>query len=294
MRFHAAILPPSITADQRIRRGQFNYPAKSINIYSFSCMDIDCGKVIHRGSRDSGITVAEDGCRRNLYLDGDTLQSTMLLTDPNKLDLEYSQAMMCALLFQPAPRKVLLVGLGGGSLVKFLLEFCPETRIDVAEINPEVVKVARQYFLLPESERLLVTLASGEVVVADRLAAGDRYDLLLLDAFDDNGPARALLDEQFLCRCRSLLTRGGIFAMNLWNRPADNFPAIHATLATLFGMGTQKLLLTEANTNAIVFGLTEPVLGKNLMGLKPVARELSHRTGINFVRLLRQLYWQNN
>ncbi|HER62802.1 MAG TPA: spermidine synthase, partial [Desulfobacteraceae bacterium] len=152
-------------------------------------MDIDCFKVIHRGSGNSGITVVDDGCRRNLYLDGDTLQSTMLLDEPDRLDLEYSQAMMCALLFQPLPRKVLLVGLGGGSLVRFLLEFCPEARIDVAEINPEVVTVARQYFLLPRSERLLITPAPGEVVVADRLAAGDRYDLLLLDAFDDDGPA---------------------------------------------------------------------------------------------------------
>ncbi|MDW7774049.1 MAG: fused MFS/spermidine synthase [Desulfobulbaceae bacterium] len=255
---------------------------------------MDCCKVIHRGSRNSGVTVADYGCRRHLYLDGDTLQSSMLLADPNQLDLEYSQAMMCALLFQPEPRNVLLIGLGGGSLVKFLLEFCPEARIDVAEINPEIVAVARQYFLLPEDERLQITPAPGEVVVADRLAAGGRYDLLLLDAFDDSGPARALLDEQFLCRCRALLTPGGIFAMNLWNRPGDNFAAIHTTLAALFGNGTRKLLMTEANTNAVVFGLTQPVPVRNLMKLKPAARELGRRTGINFVRLLRQLYWQNS
>jgi len=257
-------------------------------------MDIDSYKVIHRGSLTSGITVTDDDCRRNLYLDGNTLQSSMLLTDPNKLDLEYSQAMMCALLFQPAPKKVLLVGLGGGSLVKFLLEFCPEARIDVAEISPEVVKVARQYFLLPKNERLLITIGAGEMVVADRLAEGVHYDLLLLDAFDDNGPARALLDEQFLCRCQALLAKNGVFAMNLWNRPVDNFPDIHATLTTLFGKGTQKLLMSQANTNAIVFGLTIPVQGRNLMELKPDARKLSRRTGINFVRLLRQLYWQNS
>jgi spermidine synthase len=257
-------------------------------------MDVNRCRIIHRGSRDSGITVTDEGCRRNLYLDGDTLQSSMLLDDPDRLDLEYSQAMMCSLLFQPAPRKILLVGLGGGSLVKFLLAFFPETRIDVAEINPEVVKVARQYFMLPQSERLLITPAPGEVFVADRLAAKERYDLLLLDAFDDDGPARALLDEQFLRNCRELLSADGIFAMNLWNRPGDNFPAIYDSLATLFGKGTQKLLLTEANTNAIVFGLSKPVQGRKLMKLKPAARELSRRTGINFVRMLRQLYWQNS
>jgi spermidine synthase len=256
-------------------------------------MMIDHARVIYRGPRNSGITVADDGCRRNLYLEGDTLQSTMLLTDPNRLAMEYSHAMMCALLFQPAPEKILLVGLGGGSLVKFLLEFCPAAAIDVAEISPEVIRVARQYFLVPDSKQLLITPAPGEVVAADRLAAGKRYDLVLLDAFDDNGPARALLDEQFLCRCRALLDTGGVFAMNLWNRPVDNFSSIHASLAKLFGC-TLKLLLAEANSNAIVFGFNRPVQAGKLMNLKPAARELGRRTGINFIRLLRQLYWQNS
>ena len=251
-------------------------------------------KVIHRGSLRSGITVADNGSRRNLYLDGDTLQSSMLLADPNMLDLEYSQAMMCALLFQPAPKKVLMVGLGGGSLVKFLLEFFPDAEIDVAEIDPEVVRVAHNFFLLPRTRRLLITPAPGEKVVADYLEAGERYDLLLLDAFDDSGPARALLEKQFLGNCKALLAPGGVFAMNLWNRPVDNFPANHATLKELFGRGTQKLLMSQANTNGIVFGMERPVPSAKLMDLKPVARELSQRTGINFVRLLRQLYWQNN
>jgi len=256
-------------------------------------MTVDDCKVIYRGSRTSGITVAEDDNQRNLYLDGGILQSCMLHADPNGLCLEYSQAMMSALLFQPAPRKVLLVGLGGGSLVKFLLEFCPDARLDVAEINPEVVQVARKFFLLPENELLRIMTAPGEAVVGDLLAAGDSYDLILLDAFDDNGPARALLEENFLRRCRMLLAKGGIFVMNLWNRPADNFPAILASLATQFEQRVHKLILADCTRNAIVFGFNEPVPVKNLMELKPASLELSRRTGINFTRWLRQIYWQN-
>jgi spermidine synthase len=261
---------------------------------SQTCADtIDDYRVIYRGSPASGITVAEDGNRRNLYMDGDTLQSCMLLAEPNGLYLEYSQAMMCALLFQPSPQNVLLVGLGGGSLVKFLLEFYPGARIDVAEINPEVVQVARQYFLLPADERLRIIRAPGEEVVAERLAAGDRYDIILLDAFDENGPARALLEENFLNCCRALLAKRGVFAMNLWNRPVDNFPAKLATLAALFGQRIHTLLLANANSNAIVFGFNEPLRVKNLMKLKQVSRKLGQRTGINFMRWLRQIYWQN-
>lgn len=250
-------------------------------------------RVIYRGPGDSGITVAEDGSLRNLYLDGDVLQSSMQLADPNTLHLEYSQAMMCALLFQPVPRKVLLVGLGGGSLAKFLLECCPDAEIEVAEINPEVVRVAREFFLLPESEHLRISTAPGEEVVADRLAAGSRYDLLFVDAFDDHGPARALLKGDFLRRCRSLLAPNGIFTMNFWNRPIDNFPVVLDKMAELFDRRIRQLLLANANSNAIVFGFSELPPAANLMELKPASLELARRTGINFPRWLRQLYWQN-
>lgn len=254
---------------------------------------IDDYRVIYRGSRASGITVAEDGERRNLYLDDGVLQSCMLLADPNGLYLEYSQAMMCALLFRPEPAAVLLVGLGGGSLVKFLLEYCPAARIDVAEINPDVVRVAREFFLLPEDGRLQIRAAPGEVVVAERLAADDRYDLILVDAFDDHGPARSLLGGNFLGRCRKLLAANGVFAMNLWNRPADNYPAHRATLAKLFGQRLHTLVLANAYSNAIVFGFAGPPPTGKLMELKSAARELGRRTGVNFPHWLRELYWQS-
>jgi spermidine synthase len=254
---------------------------------------IDNCRVIHRGSPDSGLAVAEDGVRRSLYLDNDTLQSCMLMNDPNGLYLEYSQAMMCALLFRPEPADVLLIGLGGGSIVKFLLEYCPDARIDVAEIDPEVVAVAREYFLLPECSRLRIMSAPGEEVVAGQKAAGSSYDLILLDAFDESGPARALLEPGFLENCRDLLTTNGVFAMNLWNRPRDDFPGNLAALEKVFGERINKLLLANANSNAIVFGFNQVPPVKNLMQLKPASRDLGRRTGVNFMRWLRQLYWQN-
>lgn len=252
----------------------------------------DC-TVIYRGTRASGITVAEDDTRRNLYMDGNILQSCMLQDEPNGLYLDYSQAMMCALLFQPTPKKVLLVGLGGGSLVKFLLECCPDAKIDVAEINSEIIRVARKYFLLPETEQLRIMHTPGEELVAERLAADDSYDIILLDAFDDNGPARVLLEEQFLLNCRALLTREGVFTMNLWNRPIDNFPSQFAHLAALFEQRIYKLVLAGANRNGIVFGFNQQLPVKDLMELKSASQELSRRTGINFTSWLRQIYWQN-
>ena len=107
------------------------------------------GRIIHRDRVGKGeIIVADDGMRRSLYLDGDTLQSSMSLDRPAVLVMEYSRAMMCALLFVPQPRRILLIGLGGASLVKFLLELFPDTFLEVAEIDPGVIEAARQFFSL--------------------------------------------------------------------------------------------------------------------------------------------------
>lgn len=256
-------------------------------------MDIEDCRVIYREPGGSGLTVAEGDGRRNIYLDGGILQSSMLLADPSGLCLDYSLAMMSCLLFTPAPGRVLLVGLGGGSIVKFLLRACPEARIDAAEISWQVIRAAREYFLLPANERLEVINAPGEEVVAAQLAAGGNYDLILIDAFDDSGPARGLLEEQFVNNCRALLAGGGVFAMNLWNRPEDNFPANFARLSSLFEGRTYKILLDGAHRNSIVFGFNHALPAGNLMELKQAALELSRRTGVNFIRWLRQLYWQN-
>ncbi len=83
---------------------------------------------------------------RCLHLGSSMVQSAMLLKAPNDLQLVYTQYMMGFLLFHPHPRDILMIGLGGGSLAKFVYHSLPLTRTIVVEINPEVVAVARSYF----------------------------------------------------------------------------------------------------------------------------------------------------
>jgi len=253
------------------------------------------GSIIHRCTNRFGqLVVADDGPKRSLYLDGDTLQSCMYLHQPHALVMDYSHAMMCALLFNDSPARVLLIGLGGASLVKFLLHVCPQVAIEVAEINPAVIAVARDYFYLPENcGQVEIFEAKGEELLQKRLQEGKAYDLVLLDAFDDQGPARALLQPEVLRDCRALLRPGGIFAMNLWNRPQDGFDYLYGVIAACFDGGTLKLRLAEAYRNAIAFGFHHPVRSRELQMLKPPAQKLGKRTGINFSKFLRTLYWQN-
>ena len=253
------------------------------------------GRIIFRDKTGfSEIIVADDGNKRSLYLDGDTLQSCMYRNQPHILAMEYSHAMMCALLFNGNPSKTLLVGLGGASLIKFLLHVYPAIDIDVAEINPAIISVARDFFCFEKNAgQVVVFPEAGEALVKKRLQEGYAYDLVLIDAFDDSGPARALLSREFLDDCRSLLDDDGIFAMNLWNRPQDGFYDIYGVIAECFRGRTLKLLLAESYDNAIAFGFKAPVRARELLKLKGKARGLGNRTGINFSRYLRALYWQN-
>ena len=57
--------------------------------------------------------------------------------------MNYPQMMLGALFVNPAPQSVLIIGLGGGTIPRALRELLPETRIDVVEIDPAVVRVAQ-------------------------------------------------------------------------------------------------------------------------------------------------------
>ncbi|MBF0559179.1 MAG: fused MFS/spermidine synthase [Nitrospirae bacterium] len=221
------------------------------------------------------------------------LQSSIRLDWPNMLFEEYSRAMMVALLFMNEPGSVLLVGLGGCSLVNFLLDAFPRCSLDIVEIRQEVIDLACRFFLLPRERRhMRIIHAPGQDFVCRRDGPGG-YDLILVDAFDEGGPAAALLNKDFIAACRARLNANGIFAMNVWNRPSDNFSGLYASVQEVFEGHTLKLPLGEAYQNAIIFGLSDPRTNLARPEYRRVAERLQQAYGINFPRYLRYLYWQN-
>src|SRR5512135_1665010 len=104
------------------------------------------GTIVHHCRDEFGeIIVADDGVIRSLYF-GDILQSCIRLDQPASLIHEYNQAMMSSLIFKADPRTVLLVGLGGCSLVNFLRSAFPACAIDIVEIRQKVIDLARDHF----------------------------------------------------------------------------------------------------------------------------------------------------
>ena len=95
--------------------------------------------------------VHETALSKSMVFSDIDIQSRMSVARPNELQFEYTRLMMGAWLFQPQPRRVLMVGLGGGSLAKFCYQHFPQTHITVLEINPHVIAL-RQQFLIPDDD----------------------------------------------------------------------------------------------------------------------------------------------
>jgi spermidine synthase len=163
---------------------------------------------------NESVYISEKFGVRTLHIGSDTVQSAMRIARPNDLEVVYTRSMMAFLLFKPEPRDVLMVGLGGGSLAKFVYHYLPRTRVTAVEVNPQVVAIARQYFLLPPNDaRLDVIVADGAEYVRHRHL---RTDVLIVDGYDAESQVAALATLPFYRDCARALGGDGMLVVNLW------------------------------------------------------------------------------
>jgi spermidine synthase len=141
-------------------------------------------------------------------------QSCMSLADRDRLVFDYTRMMMAALYLNPSPQRVLIIGLGGGTLPGALQKILPAVRIDAVEIDPAVVRVAGKYFGFAPGRQTTVFEEDGRVFVKRMQKQQIRYDLVLLDAFDHEYIPEHLLTREFLLEVGSILAPGGVLAAN--------------------------------------------------------------------------------
>lgn len=164
------------------------------------------------------ITTSEEAGVRYLHFGSAWVQGAMRIARPFALELDYTREMLLPLLLRADdwPRRVLLIGLGAGSLTKFLWRHRPQAKLTVVEIDPQVTAVARQFFKLPDDpERIHIHYADGaDFVIGDR----QRYDLILIDGFDAKARAGRLDSLPFYLNCKALLAEDGLLSVNLLAR----------------------------------------------------------------------------
>jgi spermidine synthase len=154
-----------------------------------------------------------DGTRELLFESDNVIQSACDPRRPDELVLDYTRTTMAGLAVVPDPKRILIVGLGGGSMPKFLRHYYPQAVIDVAELDPAVVDVARQFFAFAEDPRLKVHVGDGRAFIEK---STDQYDLIFLDAYGPDNIPYALATREFLEAVRARLSDGGVVVANLF------------------------------------------------------------------------------
>ena len=151
--------------------------------------------------------IEDCGPLRYLHFDLDNVQSVMRLDDPEALCLAYTRKMMAFLLFNSEPRRILQLGLGGGSLAKFCYRYLPDAAITVLEIDPDVLALREEFRVPPDDQRFRIVEGNGVEYVASR---APREDIILVDACDSDGLSPTLLAPEFYPNLRRRLTTAGV------------------------------------------------------------------------------------
>ena len=244
---------------------------------------------IHKSvAADNVVEVAEIDGIRQMHLGSKTVQSGMSTTDPYKLVFNYSRAIMYFLLFSENIKTVLTIGLGGGSVTKYMHVECEDIKQTVVEINKQVIDIARSHFYLQENNDML------DVIEGDGIAYMEEHptshDCVIIDGFDSDGIPEGFCTQDFFDKCYGVLHDDGIFLINLWGSD-KNFDIYLMRIEQTFD-GRVLVLRTGKPGNIIVFGFKDPVklTEKKLRGR---AHALNEHHKIDFTEFLDRLHENN-
>ena len=236
--------------------------------------------------------MVENQLTRSLHFGESTRQSAMFLYHPAVLVLEYTQTMMACLLFNPRPRRALLLGLGGGSLAKFLLHHFPECHVDAVEPSPDVVAIAQSHFELPASQNLIVHLTDAVSFVTRTSQAQTDYDLMLVDAYDATGIVSSVTQTDFLATARKLLCTDGVLSINLSRPQRDLYRQALRNLRRCFPKRVYRLPVIGKG-NEIAFALQPRIKPDSLKALRKRAEALQAQLGLEFRDFLERMHRHN-
>jgi spermidine synthase len=231
------------------------------------------------------VEISEQDGVRFLHFGSRWIQGAMRIARPYKLELSYTRSMAASLLLQPVPKRILMVGLGTGSLLRFMYRYRPDSRITVMEIDPRVVDLRRTYFPMPDDpERVRVIVGDAAESI---LQGNDRFDLALIDGFDAEARSPGLDGTRFYHACRARLARAGTLAVNLFSGSRRSRGEL-GRLRTAFD-GQVKVLPPCPEGNIIAFAFNGADRMPGLAALQRRASALREESGLDAWEIAMQL-----
>lgn len=228
--------------------------------------------------------VVDNGRRRFLHFDFNAIQSAMEMRDPLELALPYTRKMMAFLLFNPDPKRILLLGLGGGSLAKYCHGKLPHASLTAVEVNRDVISLRGEFAIPGDDHRFRVVNCNGAAYIS---ATRRLEDVILSDACDRNGIVSDLDSVDFYRRVRRRLSTGGVFVANICGTRAFTSGQL-ARIREGFD-GEVLTLPVRNNGNVIAFGFRNrcPDFRGRRFGL--MARELRQQFRLDFPGFARRI-----
>lgn len=236
------------------------------------------------------IEIKESQTIRSLHFGSVSQQSSMYLHDPKELVLKYTRSLALGLLLKDNLNSLLLLGLGGGSMVKFIHHHFPSCHVDAVENNKEVMNIAYKYFELPKHQNIQIHLDDAGNFI--RSPKAKEYDLIMADAYNAVGMSNSVQGIDFFNACFTHLKPGGFFCINLWVNHNKILQTVRQALNSCFSNQVLSLPV-EDKANLILFAIKGPLSSLQKKGLINRAQKLSTQTDINFLHLIRNLKQHN-
>lgn len=192
-----------------------------LSVFSVESPKGETMQIVHKEKslyRDINILVSDKSrCMAFISKGHFKMQGCERIKTPNALILPYSKLLLASLYLNPQPKKILVIGLGIGTMAKAFAVLYPNANIDVVEIDPAVFKLAQQYFDFKETEHTHVFIDDGRMYVKRAVKKGLQYDLIVLDAFNSDYIPEHLMTKEFLEEVKKILTPSGVVAANTFS-----------------------------------------------------------------------------
>ena len=249
------------------------------------------GFLFQQNSGDNSIAVKKINSWLLLLLaDRETLitnvaQSILDLNNPLNLIFPYSRAVLVALVWKTLPKKIYVIGFGGGTLPSFFHHYFANAIVECTDIDQKVVEVAQKFFGIQFDDRLKVAIQDGREYLAQQNSTL-KNDIIIVDAgFGSGYMPYWLVTQEFYQLCKTRLSSAGVLVVHLFHKQKFNAAAVK-TIQTVFA---QVYICNLETGNSVVLATNAPDLAKNEIFLKAELIQDFHNLEFSLIEMSLEL-----
>lgn len=248
-------------------------------------------KIIHRAETPFGpVWVQQRKDIRQLKFDKLAIQSEINILHTHELRMKNLQYLMGILFFIPVPRKILLLGVGGGSLIHFVRHYLPQTHITGIEYDAQLLEIVQEHLMLPAADEWI----DYQVIDARDYISNcrEQYDLIIVDIFDAEQSPKWLLQSKNMTQLKSLLTPCGAIGYNLLMDDEKEFNRFDRALSKAFAKQT-LCMETEEYENILFYALNFTVEARSMTDYLELGLQLEQKYQLPFNDIIATAYSMN-